>query len=182
MPRPRIDVRNQLKYLNETITELTLAENESRFFIANSAGADSRRAKASLQLQLQVRKSAETARAKISSEVDKIMLAVERNKDLWDRVQAQYRQATQNITGRNNYIEEPQLDDIYPSGVTVGSSVSDRTPPFEYPIAVGDWAAATAGHSYPSPGGRTRSNSATLSEHSSVGSHFVAYTNKPDAI
>jgi hypothetical protein len=106
MPRPRVDVRNQLKYLNETITELTLAENESRFFIANLAGADSRRAKASLQLQLQVRRSAETARAKIGGEVDKIMSSIERNKQLWDRVQAQYRQATQNFTSRNGYIND----------------------------------------------------------------------------
>jgi hypothetical protein len=182
LPRPRVDLRNQLNHLKETITELTLAENESRFFIANSGGSDSRRAKASMLLQLQARRTAESARARIASEVDKVMKAIEKNRQLWERVQAQVQlQSAQPFTPRNGYADDLLTEAVGLFGIGPPLSSHDHIPPPPSDMFPVPW--PSIGFSE-SDRMNLRSNSGTLSEHSSVGSQFVPYPQpygKPDS-
>ncbi|KAI8583670.1 hypothetical protein K450DRAFT_195950 [Umbelopsis ramanniana AG] len=188
LPRPRIDLRNQIAQLKEAIRELTLAENETRYIIANSGGSDTRRAR--LQLQVQVRSQAESAMERITSEVDKVMAAIDRNKKLWERVQAQVRlQAQQPYVPRNDYADHMMndlTDTINMFGINPPVlNQEQRTPPSDVYASVPWTSTGFSDVDYITMHPRSASSPGTPSEHSSVGSQFVPYNqpyNKPDSV
>ncbi|KAL1917957.1 uncharacterized protein VTP21DRAFT_3791 [Calcarisporiella thermophila] len=77
--KPSKDVWHQVQILSEEIMATYQYEQEMRFFLAHSTGADARRTKENVEVQIQGRKAAELTRSRIGPMVDEICAMVERN-------------------------------------------------------------------------------------------------------
>ncbi|KAI8369131.1 hypothetical protein EDC96DRAFT_503985 [Choanephora cucurbitarum] len=79
-PTPRIDVRNQLRYLSFRSEELIISENEARFFLIHTTASDKKRLKRhELEVLIQERKACEFALKNLEGVIHALTLVVRKN-------------------------------------------------------------------------------------------------------
>ncbi|KAI8885535.1 RNI-like protein [Backusella circina FSU 941] len=79
-PTPKMDHRNQLKYLVYRIEELIMAENEAQFFLIHTSGGEKKREKKhELEMMVQERKACELATKQFGDVIRSLEIAVSKN-------------------------------------------------------------------------------------------------------
>ncbi|RCI05183.1 hypothetical protein CU098_011287 [Rhizopus stolonifer] len=80
LPLPRVDIRNQLRYLVFRIEELILSENEAQFFLIHTTASDKKKLKKhELEMIIQERKACEIALKNLEIVVHSLMVTVRKN-------------------------------------------------------------------------------------------------------
>ncbi|KAI8330037.1 hypothetical protein BD560DRAFT_441526 [Blakeslea trispora] len=79
-PVPRIDIRNQLRFLSFRIEELIISENEAQFFLIHTTASDKKKLKKhELEVVVQERKASEFALKNLEGVIHSLTLVVRKN-------------------------------------------------------------------------------------------------------